>query len=179
MFRDTHERLQHTFFWNSIPRLRMPTSRAWIMSPHLKSFARDSKMSSIRWRLPKVLHPSFPFSFLSDILSVLNETLPAREAPSTPPSIHKGVWVPMITPFTQKNSINWIAYELLSSPLSLFSTTPPMKIIVFSVDQLVEYYISKGVAGVFVMSLSGEVFDMNREERLHLARVAQPAPRAP
>jgi dihydrodipicolinate synthase/N-acetylneuraminate lyase len=39
------------------------------------------------------------------------------------------------------------------------------------VDNLVEYYISKNVAGIVASSLAGEMFELSSEERLHVVRV--------
>jgi 4-hydroxy-tetrahydrodipicolinate synthase len=77
---------------------------------------------------------------------LLSEEGTNREV-SGPPRIETGAWVPMITPFTLQNNIDWL-----------------------SVDRLVEFYIAKGVSGIFVLSVSGEMYNLSNEERILLTR---------
>ncbi|MBZ0296766.1 MAG: dihydrodipicolinate synthase family protein, partial [Anaerolineae bacterium] len=58
-----------------------------------------------------------------------------------------GVWPAMITPLKEDRSIDWEG-----------------------VDQFTDWYIEAGVAGLFAVGQSGEMFGLNDEERLALAR---------
>lgn len=58
-----------------------------------------------------------------------------------------GVWPVMLTPFRADGAIDWPA-----------------------LDRLIEWYIDAGVAGLFAVCLSSEMYALSREERLDLAR---------
>lgn len=58
-----------------------------------------------------------------------------------------GVWPAMITPLKEDKSIDWDG-----------------------VDRLTDWYIEAGVAGLFAVGQSGEMFGLNDDERLALAR---------
>lgn len=62
-------------------------------------------------------------------------------------TINNGVWPTMITPFTNKNKINFDALE-----------------------KMIEWYIQKGVDGLFAVCQSSEMFFLSLEERVQLAR---------
>lgn len=62
-------------------------------------------------------------------------------------SIANGVWPTMITPFTASGEVDYAALEAL-----------------------VEWYISKGVQGLFAVCQSSEMFFLSLEERLEIAR---------
>jgi 4-hydroxy-tetrahydrodipicolinate synthase len=67
--------------------------------------------------------------------------------------IPNGAWPVMLTPFNDDRSFDWAG-----------------------VDRLVDYYVKAGVAGIFTVCLSSEIFQMNPEERVALAkRVVQRA----
>lgn len=57
-----------------------------------------------------------------------------------------GVWPAMVTPMTKDNAIDW-----------------------HGLDQLIEWYLDAGVAGLFAVGLSSEMFLLTDEERLRLA----------
>lgn len=61
--------------------------------------------------------------------------------------IANGVWPVMITPFTKENKIDYEA-----------------------VLRIIEWYDNMGVAGIFAVCQSSEMFFLSREERLQLAR---------
>src|SRR5690349_24992629 len=64
-----------------------------------------------------------------------------------------GVWPPMLTPFGADGAIDWAG-----------------------VDRLTEWYIDAGVAGLFAVAQSSEMFALDDAERLALAlRVVQRA----
>ncbi len=68
-------------------------------------------------------------------------------------SLQKGVWPVMLTPFCTDGSIDWKG-----------------------VDALVEWYIKSGVAGLFAVCLSSEMYHLSTTDRLELAtRVVQRA----
>jgi 4-hydroxy-tetrahydrodipicolinate synthase len=69
-----------------------------------------------------------------------------------------GVWPVMLTPFHDNGAINWNG-----------------------VDALVDWYINAGVAGLFTVCLSSEMYHLSPEERLQLATrvVARAAGRVP
>lgn len=69
-----------------------------------------------------------------------------------------GVWPAMVTPLTKDGEIDWAG-----------------------VDALVEWYIESGVAGLFAVGQSGEMFALSDDERLALAShvVKQVAGRVP
>ncbi len=58
-----------------------------------------------------------------------------------------GVWPVMITPFTEKNEVDYLALE-----------------------KLVDWYIKKGVSGLFAVCQTSEMFFLSLEERIHIAR---------
>jgi 4-hydroxy-tetrahydrodipicolinate synthase len=58
-----------------------------------------------------------------------------------------GVWPAMLMPFTANNTIDWKA-----------------------LDELIEWYIAAGVAGLFAVGQSGEMFALDDDERLAVAR---------
>ena len=58
----------------------------------------------------------------------------------------KGVWPVMLTPFSADNKIDWDA-----------------------LDRLTDWYIDSGVAGLFAVCLSSEIYELSDEERLGLA----------
>lgn len=60
--------------------------------------------------------------------------------------IPTGVWPTMVTPFTEDNKIDYEALE-----------------------RLIEWYIDKGVAGLFAVCQSSEMFYLSLEERVELA----------
>lgn len=67
--------------------------------------------------------------------------------------IPNGAWPVMLTPFNDDRSFDWAG-----------------------VDRLVDYYVKAGVAGIFTVCLSSEIFQMSPEERVALAkRVVQRA----
>lgn len=59
----------------------------------------------------------------------------------------KGVWPVMLTPFTQEGAIDWDG-----------------------VDAITNWYIESGVAGLFAVCLSSEMYHLTEGERLALAR---------
>jgi len=61
--------------------------------------------------------------------------------------IADGVWPTMLTPFTEDNKIDYPALE-----------------------QLIEWYIARGVDGLFAVCQSSEMFFLSLEERVQLAR---------
>jgi 4-hydroxy-tetrahydrodipicolinate synthase len=61
-------------------------------------------------------------------------------------NIAPGVWPTMITPFTSDDKIDTAA-----------------------VDQLIEWYIARGVAGIFAVCQSSEMFHLSLDERIDLA----------
>ncbi|WJH33462.1 dihydrodipicolinate synthase family protein [Paenibacillus sp. CC-CFT747] len=63
------------------------------------------------------------------------------------PTINKGVWPTMITPFTDANEVDYAALE-----------------------QLVGWYIRQGVDGLFAVCQSSEMFFLTLEERRQIAR---------
>ncbi len=62
-------------------------------------------------------------------------------------SIKDGVWVTMVTPFTDDNKIDYNALE-----------------------HLIEWYINKGVHGLFAVCQSSEMFFLSAEERTELSK---------
>lgn len=60
-----------------------------------------------------------------------------------------GVWPVAITPFYEDGAINWKAY-----------------------DQLIEWYVEKGSAGIYSVCLSSEFYHLTQDERLKLGEVA-------
>jgi len=60
--------------------------------------------------------------------------------------ISDGVWPVTLTPFTDSRSIDWDA-----------------------LDRLVEWYEAAGAAGLFTVSLSSEMYDLDHDERVRLA----------
>lgn len=62
-------------------------------------------------------------------------------------SIQNGVWPTMITPFTSSGDVDYAALE-----------------------QLVEWYIGRGVHGLFAVCQSSEMFKLSLEERVEIAR---------
>ena len=64
-------------------------------------------------------------------------------------SFHDGVWPVVLTPFREDGAIDFPAYR-----------------------KLLEYYISEGVAGLFAVCLSSELYELSPGERLDLAREA-------
>lgn len=62
-------------------------------------------------------------------------------------AIAKGVWPTMITPYTEEGKIDYAM-----------------------VENLVEWYIERGVAGIFAVCQSSEMFFLSEEERVELAR---------
>ncbi|NQX35016.1 dihydrodipicolinate synthase family protein [Herbiconiux sp. VKM Ac-2851] len=73
-------------------------------------------------------------------------------------TLPNGAWPVMLTPFNDDRSIAWD-----------------------EVDQLTDWLIDNGSAGIFTVALSGEMYDLTEEERLDLARrvVARTAGRVP
>ena len=59
----------------------------------------------------------------------------------------RGVWPTMITPFEQDGSLDDVGLQ-----------------------ELVEWYLGRGVAGLFAVCQSSEMFELSLEERVHLAR---------
>jgi 4-hydroxy-tetrahydrodipicolinate synthase len=72
--------------------------------------------------------------------------------------IPNGAWPVMLTPFKPDRSIDWDG-----------------------VDALVDYYVAAGVAGIFTVCLSSEIYQMAPEERIELAQrvVSRSAGRVP
>ena len=72
--------------------------------------------------------------------------------------IPNGAWPVMLTPFNPDRSIDWNG-----------------------VEALVDYYVAAGVAGIFTVCLSSEIYQMNPQERVELATrvVARAAGRVP
>ncbi len=62
-------------------------------------------------------------------------------------NITDGVWVTMITPFTADNKVDYVALE-----------------------NLIEWYIEKGVDGLFATCQSSEIFYLNAQEREEMAK---------
>lgn len=62
-------------------------------------------------------------------------------------TINNGVWPTMITPFTKENKIDFDALE-----------------------KMIEWYVQKGVDGLFAVCQSSEMFFLDLEERVQLAR---------
>jgi len=62
-------------------------------------------------------------------------------------SLPQGVWPVMLTPFTDTGEIDWS-----------------------SLDRLVDWYLRVGVAGLFAVCLSSEMYKLSDDERLALAR---------
>jgi 4-hydroxy-tetrahydrodipicolinate synthase len=62
-------------------------------------------------------------------------------------TIANGVWPVMITPFTDDNRIDYAA-----------------------VEKIIEWYDREGVTGIFAVCQSSEMFFLNKEERLQLAK---------
>lgn len=62
-------------------------------------------------------------------------------------TIYDGVWPVMLIPFHPDRSIDWNG-----------------------LDELVEYYVLEGVAGLFPVSTSSEIFDLTPDERFQIAR---------
>ena len=58
-----------------------------------------------------------------------------------------GTWVTMITPFTKENKIDYPG-----------------------VAEIIEWYIQKGIDGIFAVCQSSEMFCLNEDERVELAR---------
>ncbi|HPK02127.1 MAG TPA: dihydrodipicolinate synthase family protein [Candidatus Sumerlaeota bacterium] len=61
--------------------------------------------------------------------------------------VREGVWPVLLTPFGDDLSIDWAA-----------------------LDEMIDYYIAEGVAGVFANCTSSEIFDLQPEEMLQIAR---------
>ncbi len=61
-------------------------------------------------------------------------------------SVPEGVWPVMITPFTGTAAIDW-----------------------YGLDAVVEWYIQAGVAGLFAVCLSSEMYELTPDERIKLA----------
>jgi len=61
-------------------------------------------------------------------------------------NIYEGVWPVMLTPFTKDNSIDWSG-----------------------LDQLIEWYLTADITGLFAVCGSSEMFDLNVDERISLA----------
>lgn len=66
------------------------------------------------------------------------------------PAMPNGAWPVMLTPFTQDNRVDWAAY-----------------------DQLIDFYLNAGVAGLFSVCLSSELYCLSFEERIELAKAAR------
>ncbi len=64
-----------------------------------------------------------------------------------PRPVPRGVWPVMLTAFNADKSIDWAG-----------------------VDQLTDWYIDAGVAGLFTVCLSSEMYELTNDERLALAR---------
>ncbi|TAK20257.1 MAG: dihydrodipicolinate synthase family protein [Chloroflexota bacterium] len=62
---------------------------------------------------------------------------------------YAGAWPVLLTPFHEDQSIDWSTYEAV-----------------------LEWYIDRGVGGLFAVCLSGEMFELTAEERFMLARTA-------
>lgn len=58
-----------------------------------------------------------------------------------------GVWPTMLTPFTKENEVDYPALE-----------------------QMIEWYIDNGVAGLFAVCQSSEMFHLTLDERVNVAR---------
>ncbi|MGO2751082.1 MAG: dihydrodipicolinate synthase family protein [Pseudoclavibacter sp.] len=73
-------------------------------------------------------------------------------------TLPNGAWPVMLTPFNEDRSIAWD-----------------------EVDQLTDWLIDNGSAGIFAVALSGEMYDLTEQERLELATrvVARAAGRVP
>jgi len=65
---------------------------------------------------------------------------------SAPSSLPNGAWPVLLTPFTESRSIDWAC-----------------------LDQLVDYYLAAGVAGLFSVCLSSEMYQLSEAERVQLA----------
>lgn len=79
--------------------------------------------------------------------------LSIKEATSTEDlnsSIKTGVWPVGLTAFTSNGCIDWDGH-----------------------GQLLDWYVSKGVSGIFTVCLSGEMYCLNEEERLGLAEFSR------
>lgn len=61
-------------------------------------------------------------------------------------SLPGGAWPVLLTPFTETRSIDWVC-----------------------LDQLVDYYLAAGVAGLFSVCLSSEMYQLSELERVQLA----------
>ena len=62
-------------------------------------------------------------------------------------TLPNGAWPVMLTPFHDDRSIDWE-----------------------EVDELTDWLIDNGAAGIFTVALSGEMYDLTEEERLRMAR---------
>ena len=65
---------------------------------------------------------------------------------ATGSAVASGVWPVMVTPFTDEGEIDWVG-----------------------LDHMVEWYVASGVAGLFTVCLSSEMYALSREEKLALA----------
>lgn len=63
------------------------------------------------------------------------------------PNIPRGVWPVMYTPFTESGNVDNDA-----------------------IHEMVDFYVSKGVAGLFAGAYSGEIFNLSQDEMLEIAR---------
>ena len=62
---------------------------------------------------------------------------------------YRGAWPVLLTPFTEGGEIDWPAYEAM-----------------------LEWYLARGVGGLFAVCASSEMFHLTADERLQLARAA-------
>ncbi|MFD0717243.1 dihydrodipicolinate synthase family protein [Paenibacillus sp. GCM10027626] len=62
-------------------------------------------------------------------------------------SIHSGIWPTMVTPFTKNKEIDYLA-----------------------VEKLIDFYHQRGVAGIFAVCQSSEMFQLDLEEKKSLAK---------
>ena len=85
-------------------------------------------------------------------------TTSAAVAPADAAIVPGGVWPVMLTPFLDNGDIDWQG-----------------------VDALVDWYVDAGVAGIFTVCLSSEMYHLTPEERLALAQrvVSKSADRVP
>ncbi|MCD6083137.1 dihydrodipicolinate synthase family protein, partial [Candidatus Aerophobetes bacterium] len=63
------------------------------------------------------------------------------------PEVTKGVWPVMLTPFKENGEVDWSG-----------------------VDALTDWYIEAGVAGLFAVCLSSEMYELTEEEKISLVR---------
>jgi len=62
-------------------------------------------------------------------------------------NIHSGIWPTMVTPYTKNNEIDY-----------------------FAVEKLIDFYHQRGVAGIFAVCQSSEMFQLGLEEKKNLVK---------